>query len=157
VYDKLLKPRQSFRITLYLNIYIRLDEIVKSVIIFLNETLFPHWYLLPLTFYCFISKNYSVCNADIGDVGTTWLWKHQFSYAMRNERSEILESTDTHLSHVCRDSDSLRPRQSANRMPVGLRSVRIGHGTHPVSCTVGAASVSRGQSGCGVAFTTHPI
>jgi hypothetical protein len=58
--------------------YIRLDEIVKFVIKFLNETLFAHSHLLPLTFYCFMSKNYSVCNADVGNVGTTCLWKHSF-------------------------------------------------------------------------------
>ena len=116
------RPTKPFKTNWLLGLNVKMFKCLLSirwdltpVIRFLNETVFANSHLLPLTFYCFISKNYSVCYAEVCDVGTMCLWKQLFS-------------------HVDKDSDWLRAGWSGDRIPVGLRPVRTGSGAHPVSC-----------------------
>ena len=54
---------------------------------------------------------------------------------------------------------SLWAERSGDRIPVGVRisaPVQTGPGAHPAFCTMGTGSLSREQSGQGVALTTHP-
>ena len=64
-----------------------------------------------------------------------------------------------YVSTFRRMCDSLWAGQSADRIPVRARfsaPVQTGPGAHPAFCTMGTGSLSRGQSGRGVALTNHP-
>jgi len=63
-------------------------------------------------------------------------------------------------TNYCILSDSLRAGWSGDRIPIGARfsaPIQTGPGSHTASYTMGTGSLSGGQSGRGVALTTHPI